>query len=160
MDRRSSAGGGEVTPPTDDDARPIGFWLKLVDGLIDRRFAEVLDEHGVTRRQWQLLDLLERGPATRSTLDEAVAPFLDVGAGETSADDLTELVDSGWVALTTDGVGDGRHALTERGSVAHRRLVAVVDDARDEVMRGAEPEAYATTVRFLRDTAHALGWRP
>jgi len=32
------------------DQRPIGFWLKLVDRLIDERFALTLEEHGVTRR--------------------------------------------------------------------------------------------------------------
>lgn len=143
-----------------DRGRPIGFWLKLVDGLVDRRFDEVLDEHGVTRRQWQLLNLLERGPATRATLDAAVAPFLDPASGESSADHLSELVESGWVSLATDGVGDGRYALTERGGLAHRKLVDVVEGIRDEAVRGAEPDAYATTVRFLRTAALNLGWRP
>ena len=30
--------------------RPLGFWLKLVDSLIDEQFAATLEEHGVTRR--------------------------------------------------------------------------------------------------------------
>ncbi len=177
MDRRRSADAGEVTPPTDDThapdelgsvdddlavdrGRPIGFWLRLVDGLIDRRFEEVLDEHGVTRRQWQLLNLLERGPATRAALDGAVAPFLDPATGESSSDHLAELVESGWVSLATDGVGDDRYALTERGSLAYRKLVDVVEGIRDETVRGAEPGAHATTVRFLRRAALNLGWRP
>jgi len=177
MDRRRSADGGEVAPPTDDThatfdfgsvdddlavgpGHPIGFWLKLVDGLIDRRFDEVLDEHGVTRRQWQLLALLERGPATRDALDGAVAPFLDPTTGESSADHLAELVESGWVSLATDGVGDGRYALTERGALAHHKLVDVVEGIRDEAVQGAEPGAHATTVRFLRTAARNLGWRP
>ena len=37
-----------------ENQRPIGFWLKLVDSLIDEQFASTLEEHGVTRRQWQL----------------------------------------------------------------------------------------------------------
>ncbi len=56
--------------------RPIGFWLKLVDRLIDEQFAATLEEHGVTRRQWQLLNVLSREPATVEQLDAAVAPFL------------------------------------------------------------------------------------
>ena len=28
--------------------RPIGFWLRLVDNLINEQFASTLDEHGVT----------------------------------------------------------------------------------------------------------------
>ncbi|NRD27852.1 MarR family transcriptional regulator [Frigoribacterium sp. VKM Ac-2836] len=177
MDRRRSADGGEVTPPADDTpapfdlgsvdddlavgrGRPIGFWLTLVDGLIDRRFDEVLDEHGVTRRQWQLLALLDRGPATRAALDGAVAPFLDPSTGESSADHLAELVESGWVSLATDGVGGGRYTLTERGGLAHHKLVDVVEGIRDEAVQGAEPGAHATTVRFLRTVAVNLGWRP
>ncbi|MCU1534906.1 MAG: transcriptional regulator, partial [Glaciihabitans sp.] len=35
------------------DQRPIGFWLKLVDRMIDEQFAATIEEHGVTRRQWQ-----------------------------------------------------------------------------------------------------------
>ncbi|MBC7518186.1 MAG: MarR family transcriptional regulator [Microbacteriaceae bacterium] len=68
--------------------RPIGFWLKLVDQLIDERFDTTLDEHGVTRRQWQMLNLLRRGPANRAELDAAVAPFL-VRSGPRSPGDLS-----------------------------------------------------------------------
>ena len=46
------------------DQRPIGYWLRLVDGLIDDQFAGTLDEHGVTRMQWQLLNVLARGQAS------------------------------------------------------------------------------------------------
>lgn len=60
--------------------RPIGFWLKLVDQLIDERFDTTLDEHGVTRRQWQMLNLLSRGAADQAALDAAVAPFLERAA--------------------------------------------------------------------------------
>ena len=49
--------------------RPIGFWLKLVDRLIDDGFARTLEEHGVTRRQWQLLNVLSRQRATVEQLD-------------------------------------------------------------------------------------------
>jgi hypothetical protein len=68
--------------------RPIGFWLKLVDRLIDESFDSLLEEHGVTRRQWQLLNVLQRGPATLEQLDSAVAPFLREEAGESSAEHL------------------------------------------------------------------------
>ena len=70
--------------------RPIGFWLKLVDRMIDEQFASTLEEHGVTRRQWQLLNILARENATVQQLDTAVAPFLSAPLPfETAPSDTT-----------------------------------------------------------------------
>src|SRR3954468_5619945 len=91
------------------EQRPIGYWLKLVDQLIEKQFATTLDEHGVTRRQWQLLSVLSRSSATVEQLDDAIAPFL-TGAGESAAEHLSELIDSAWVDATPQG-----YELTERG---------------------------------------------
>ena len=69
--------------------RPIGFWLKLVDRLIDDGFARTLEEHGVTRRQWQLLTILDANAASGEQLSAAILPFLQgvaaslVDAGDT-----------------------------------------------------------------------------
>ena len=108
-----------------DAPRPIGFWLKLVDRLIDEQFASTLEEHGVTRRQWQLLNVLSQGDATVEQLDAAVAPFLSAGVGadgepgepETSAEHLSELIESAWVDATATG-----YELTERGRTAFDKL--------------------------------------
>ncbi|PJJ73646.1 hypothetical protein CLV46_3240 [Diaminobutyricimonas aerilata] len=135
------------------DQRPIGYWLKLVDGLIEGRFADLLEEHGVTRRQWQLLNLLRRGPADVHRLDAAIAPFLAAGAGESSAEHLTELIESGWVAATPAG-----YELTDRGSVAVTRLGEVVDGMRDSIGRDVADEDYARTVTTLERMARNLGW--
>ena len=44
--------------------RPIGYWLKKLDRLIDKHFELQLSNAGLARRQWQLLNLLKiiRGP--------------------------------------------------------------------------------------------------
>jgi hypothetical protein len=42
--------------------RPIGYWLKKLDRLIDDHFDLQLSNAGLTRRQWQLLNLLENDP--------------------------------------------------------------------------------------------------
>src|SRR6476469_4131645 len=105
--------------------RPIGYWVKLVDRLIDEHFEETLEEHGVTRRQWQLLGVLARGDATLEELDEAIAPFLAAADGESSAANLSELEESAWVTDT-----DGTYALTERGRTTHSRLAEVVQRNR------------------------------
>lgn len=135
------------------DQRPIGYWLKLVDRLIDERFAETLDEHGVTRRQWQLLNVLANGPGTAAELDTAVAPFLQGDEGESSAEHLAELVDSGWVLANDSG-----YAITERGTLAFSRLAEVVATNRTAATRGLTQAQYDETLRVLEVLARNLGW--
>lgn len=131
--------------------RPIGFWLKLVDRLIDERFAGIIEEHGVTRRQWQLLGSISAGHGTVAELDAAIAPFL--ATGETSADHLAELVESDW--LSFDGAS---FALTERGTIAFTALSEVVEGLRGTVAQGLSPEEYAAAVGALETMARNLGY--
>lgn len=135
--------------------RPIGFWLKLVDRLIDERFAAIIEEHGVTRRQWQLLNVLQAGATTVDQLDQAIAPFIEPGGEEAAvAEHLAELVDSEWI--TIDGPV---YALTERGLAAFLRLQVVVDSLRDQTSDGLTEEQYQTTLTALERMAVNLGWQ-
>ena len=136
-----------------DTPRPIGYWLKLVDRLIDEQFASTLEEHGVTRRQWQLLNVLSREPATVEQLDAAVAPFLSSDDGESSAEHLTELIESAWVDATSTG-----YELTDRGRTAFERLAEVVATQRTIVADGVTAEQYEQTVAVLERMARNLGW--
>jgi len=133
------------------DQRPIGYWLKLVDNLIERQFATTLDEHGVTRRQWQLLNVLARGAATVEELDEAVRPFFS--DNESSAEHLSELIESAWVDATANG-----YEMTERGFTAFGTLSEVVSQQRTIVGQGISETDYAATVAVLERMAHNLGF--
>lgn len=135
------------------DPRPIGFWLRLVDGLINEQFSKTLDEHGVTRIQWQLLNVLAGGGATVAALDTAVRPFLVADGDSSSIDHLTELIESGWVDATTTG-----YELTERGHAARDRLSNVVAGQRTDMAVGLTEEEYLTSVRTLERIARNLGW--
>ncbi|MGV8885872.1 MAG: MarR family transcriptional regulator [Microbacteriaceae bacterium] len=139
------------------DHHPIGFWLRLVDRLLDEQFAATLEEHGVTRRQWQLLGVLSQGAASLAELDAAIAPFLraatDEAAAESSSEQVTELVDSHWVTGTPES-----YSLTERGDTAFHRLAGVVADNRTQVARGVTDAEYMATVDVLQRVAHNLGW--
>ena len=131
---------------------PIGYWLKLVDQLIDKQFASTLDEHGVTRRQWQLLNVLVQAPSSLEQLDTAVAPFLNPD-GETSEAHLAELIESAWV------VGSPTlYTLTEQGEAAFARLADIVAHNRDQLAVGITEEQYGTTVEALEHMARNLGW--
>jgi hypothetical protein len=123
-----------------------------VDGLIDDQFARTLDEHGVTRMQWQLMNVLARGQASVEMLDAAVKPYL-VAGGETTLDHLTELIESAWVDATPTG-----YELTERGHGALDRLTNVVAAQRTEMAAGVSEDEYLTTTRALEQMARNLGW--
>ena len=132
------------------DQRPIGYWLKLLDNLIEKQFATTLDEHGVTRRQWQLLTVLARSTASIEQLDEAIAPFLD--GTESAAEHLSELIESAWVDATADG-----YELTDRGRTAFSTLAEVVGKQRAAVAQGIDESEYASTVSVLERMARNLG---
>ena len=134
--------------------RPIGFWLKLLDRLIDESFDATLDEHGVTRRQWQLLNVLQRGATSQAELDAAVAPFLGGDGETTTAADIDELVDSDWVASSAAGF-----VLTQRGEQSFERLAEVVAGIRASVSEGVGDADYETTTRSLERMARNLGWQ-
>jgi DNA-binding MarR family transcriptional regulator len=135
------------------DQRPIGFWLKLVDRMIDERFASTIEEHGVTRRQWQLLTVLSRNEASVEQLDAAVAPFLSSADNESSAEHLGELIESGWV----DASG-ATYRITERGMTAYSRLAEVIAANREIATEGISSEDYDTMVSTLERVARNLGW--
>ena len=135
------------------DTRPIGFWIKLVDRLLEERFAEIIEEHGVTRRQWQLLGVIESGGATVDQLDQAIAPVLGAGSGESAVEHLAELLDSDWVVAT-----DASYELTERGRIAFSRLTEVVKGLRDQTGEGLTEDEYLATVSSLERMAQNLGF--
>lgn len=135
-----------------EQTRPIGYWLKLVDGLISTQFDTTLEEHGVTRRQWQILNLLAEKPATPEELDAELGPFLEQ-AEETLAEHLAELTESNW--LDQD---NGRYSLAELGRSSMRVLGDVVGQDRERIIEGIAPEDYETTVSALEAMAKNLGW--
>jgi DNA-binding MarR family transcriptional regulator len=74
-----------LTTPTDQgfaDRRPIGFWLKLVDRLIDEGLDAMLGEAGLTRRHATLTEagaaahaeLLRKVSHSRQRLSAGISP--------------------------------------------------------------------------------------
>src|SRR5262245_25638260 len=103
------------------DGRPIGYWLKHLDRLIEDAFERALATEGLTGRLWQVLNVLRPGPATPAEVAEALDPFLgdDPSVGETVTGGVTgDLAGRGWVRL----LDDGRLELTGQGRQGHARL--------------------------------------
>jgi hypothetical protein len=132
--------------------RPLGFWLALVDRLVEERFSTALEEHGVTRTQYRVLGVLASGPASAADLDGALSDMPPDPDGISAAEELGELVDSGWVH------SDGGYTITDRGAAAHDRLADVVDGLRETLTEGLTDEEQAATAVSLERMARNLGW--
>jgi hypothetical protein len=133
--------------------RPIGFWLKLVDRLLDERLDATLHADRLTRRHWQVANVLRQGGIiTASRVDSELRPFLDDEL-PTTAPLLGQLCDRGWAAADRDGF-----RLTDEGRTGLDRLQQSIADDRRAVSAGITEEQYGVTLAVLERMAHNLGW--
>ena len=123
--------------------RPIGYWLNELDRLIDRHFEVQLGNAGLSRRQWQLLNLLDDHPRSVPELQAELEPFLQ-DAGDDLSDPLSGLVTRGW-AESKDNIVN----LTETGQAHFEIVKAKVAELRQALMTGISPEEYQATIDVL-----------
>jgi hypothetical protein len=131
--------------------KPIGFWLKELDRLIEGTLDRALADEDVTRRDWQLLNALEPAPAPREEVIDAQRPFWGVEADEPGAV-LEGLIARGW-ALRDPA---GRFSLSPEGDAARAALLEKVKELRAAIADGITPEQYNTTVDTLGRMAENL----
>lgn len=133
----------ETTPSA--GRRPLGYWLRAVDGLLTREFASALADEGIGRRDWMLLGVLS-GDVEAPELRERLAR---------KGKRLRGLEERGWVAEQ----GDGTWALTELGRSEKERIGGIVDEIRARVVGAVgDDEAYAALTTSLEAIARELGW--
>lgn len=126
-------------------ARPLGYWLKHLDNLLDQHFEATLADLGVSRREWQVLNTLaDGGPVGRAGLSDALAPFWTEG-GPTLDEVLGRLTAREWIPAGPDE----RLALTDEGRAAHAEARARVRTTRATLLTGLTGEQYTQTVRVL-----------
>jgi DNA-binding MarR family transcriptional regulator len=131
--------------------RPIGYWIKEVDRLLDETFAHALDSEHCTRRHWQLLNALEAGPSGETELVAAVAPFAAADPSGVHAA-LEDLLQRGW----TEPLPGSRVQLTPAGRGVHARLHSTVAAHRRHIAEGVTEAEYRTTVAVLERMAANL----
>jgi hypothetical protein len=122
--------------------RPIGYWLKRLDRLIDGHFERQLSDVGLSRRQWQLLNLLQDGPMSVQELKTALDPFLQ--DRDDFNDALLGLVATGWADSQNDIV-----SVTTRGHAQFGLVKTKVAELRQTLTAGISPEDYQATVDVL-----------
>jgi hypothetical protein len=137
---------------TTPQRRPIGFWLKLVDGLIDEHLGAVLAGAALTRRQWQILNVLHQHESDLASLDQALEPFLS--ETEPTVDlALGELVESGWATHRNGAV-----EMTDMAREGFAEVQRAVSGMRQRMGEHVGAESYATTIGTLEQMARNLGW--
>ncbi|MBD5786570.1 MarR family transcriptional regulator [Cellulosimicrobium terreum] len=134
--------------------RPIGYWLKLVDRLIDESFDDVFQHSGLTRRHWQVLNTIRDGVGDETAVDGVLSPFTGGGAGHASAvsAEVDDLVRRGWVARGETGL-----TVTVAGNHAYHDLLDAVSRSRERIADGVTREQYETTLATLQQMARNLG---
>lgn len=143
--------GKDMNLRTTSDRRPIGYWLKHLDRLLENTFDRTLADVGLSRRHWQTLNTLARGPATSAELNAALKPFTGADPGAL-APVLDALTGRGWVTTKAEG----QHALTVHGATAHQRLQKDVDQARRLILKHVTTKEYAQAIDILQRMAVGL----
>jgi DNA-binding MarR family transcriptional regulator len=128
---------------TESGRGPIGYWLKKVDRLIDERFERKLGEAGLSRRQWQLLNLIKDGPRSVPELQNELEPLLQDNIDELN-EALSGLVTRGW-ADSQDNIV----SLTETGQAQFGIVTAKVAELRQAAIARVSAEEYQTTIDVL-----------
>ncbi|WP_104524802.1 MarR family transcriptional regulator [Blastococcus atacamensis] len=138
-----------------DPERPIGWWVKRLDTLLDEAVDAVVAGEQLTRRHWQVLHSLAEGPVQEPALHAALADF---GAADELAGVVAELIGRGWVVTGPVGV-----ALTPDGVLAHDRVARSVERVRRHVADGLSRQEYERTIlvldRMVQNVERALGRR-
>ncbi|TDD14996.1 MarR family transcriptional regulator [Nonomuraea diastatica] len=123
--------------------RPIGYWLRLLDQLIEEHLNRVLAAEALHRRHWQTMNLLRAAPAAQDTIAETLRPFWSassVGVDEV----LDELVRRAWITSRQP------YGLTPAGEAAHTTLARIVERAARQINEGVGAKQYDDTVEVLR----------
>jgi DNA-binding MarR family transcriptional regulator len=134
-----------------DGRRPIGYWLKEIDRLIEEDFGRLLAGEQLTRRHWQVLNTVAARPVGQTELDEKLAPFVSDDQPST-APVVADLAARGWLATTADG----SFALTADGVAAHTSLHDKVTANRIRLTQGITADEYAAVVDLLERMAANL----
>ena len=133
------------------DRKPIGYWLKELDRLIETTLDRALAEEDVTRRDWQVLNALQPDPTPRAEVIEQLRPFWGVDAVDPDAV-LDGLIARGWALRDPSD----RYTLSPEGDAARAALLEKVKALRAAIADGITPEQYNTTIDTLGRMAQNL----
>ena len=129
-----------ATPPPQ---QPIGYWLKKADTLLTARIDAVQQANGLTRLDWQMLNVIRDAEATPAHLAATLKPFADA---EQVAGRLTALAARGLVAAA----GPGTYTLTDAGAALYHRALEAQQGVRKTAFAGLSEADYHATLHVLQ----------
>jgi len=134
---------------------PIGYWLKRADSLLTEQINQLQARHGVSRTDWQTLNLLnESGSSSKERLFESMRTFVDAAGLD---EILSRLSQRGWIERgPVSGSGTSEFQLTAEGRRQHTVILATQKEAREKAMRGISAEEYATAIKVLKQIVSNL----
>ncbi|MCH7230868.1 hypothetical protein L0U85_08395 [Glycomyces sp. L485] len=129
-----------------DTPKPIGYWLKHLDNLLELQFQASLEDLALNRRHWQVLNVLYGGARSAEELGQALSPFWDEDGPdlETILHGEDGLSPRGWIRRSAILIG-----LSNDGYDAYQKVAARIEEARETILDGLSAEQYAETIRVL-----------
>ncbi|MEU3839328.1 MarR family winged helix-turn-helix transcriptional regulator [Streptomyces sp. NPDC028635] len=130
--------------------KPIGYWLNRTDKALTRSMNGMLEEFGLTRIAWQVLNVIHGTPETADT--EVLSSLAANADTATLAEAIDTVLADGWAHRPAPGLltltPGGRRRLTD--------VAARVDAFREVSMAGISLEEYHTAVRVLERMSNNL----
>ncbi|MEK8227808.1 hypothetical protein NKG05_19450 [Oerskovia sp. M15] len=156
----SASGSDDLPTERGPGERPVGYWLKLVDRLIDQSVDDVFLRTGLTRRHWQVLNMVRDGVSDATTVDSVLSPFTSRGRGPGRARRRGQRRDHRPADARLGGPGRGRVGGHGRGSARVPRPARRGLGRAGEACGGITREQYDRTIATLEQMARNLGWSP
>ena len=131
---------------------PIGYWLRKADELLTTRIDEVQQANGLSRIEWQVLNVVrDAEPVRAEQIAATLEPFADAKTVGEVCDRLSRRGE-----LTRDASA-ATLSLTERGRSLHAAALSSQQELRQRAMEGVSHDDYAITVRVLQRLVENLG---
>jgi hypothetical protein len=152
------------------DRRPLGYWLRAIQGPLRDNMRGAFATSGVTRREWRTLTTLHAGPASAAEVEAALPPkrarrplgpehHIHQDRPHRDHRTIEQLLD-GFVSRGWAGLDRGSYALSAEGERVHEAVLADVQSVRANVTAGIPDADYATTMATLERIAKNVGWDP
>ena len=123
--------------------RPIGYWLKRADTLLTSRVDAAQQGNGLSRLDWQVLNVVrDAGAASSGNVAAVLQPFAD----EARLSEAVNGLESRSLLQRDEG---GAYALTRAGTDVYEKALAAQQTVRRQAMAGITEEDYQTAVAVL-----------
>ncbi|KAB2348285.1 MarR family winged helix-turn-helix transcriptional regulator [Actinomadura rudentiformis] len=128
--------------------KPIGYWLNRTDSAITRYMDDMLDDFGLTRVVWQVLNSIKD-----ETSDTELFSLLQANA---DVQTLQAAIDTTLANHWATRPSPDRLSLTPNGRAHLAQVAEHVDAFRERSMAGISQADYRTTISVLERMTHNL----